>query len=135
MKPSYEDIHRVAATAGVQPLWFDQDGVPRFDEFDPDMLGVYDDFSILAAIQCQNCALSFWVGCGYMKYPLGPLVTNRILTIEQVVERFHYGDPPRHGCVGDTMSSITLELLEVWEKSRSTYGWMRRHDLEGGQVG
>jgi len=42
----------------------------------------------------------------------------------------HYGDPPRHGCVGDTMNCDDLEVLEVWH--RPAFGDFERHpELEG----
>lgn len=37
------------------------------------------------------------------------------LTLKETVESFHYGDPPSHGCVGDTMGAIEIKTLEVWD--------------------
>ena len=33
------------------------------------------------------------------------------------VAYFYYGDPPVHGCIGDTMGSIHLRVLEYWEQN------------------
>lgn len=35
-------------------------------------------------------------------------------TLEELVETWDFGDPPSHGCIGDTMGSIPLACLEAW---------------------
>ena len=34
------------------------------------------------------------------------------------IGHFSYGDPPIHGCIGDTMGSFELQVLEYWEQNR-----------------
>ena len=51
MLPDYSDI---LDAAGRQPDWWTHDGVPRFAPFTPPMLGVYDEFALLAEIACQS---------------------------------------------------------------------------------
>lgn len=41
--------------------------------------------------------------------------TYRTRTIEDVVNHWGYGDPPNHGCVGDTMTSIPSRSVQVWD--------------------
>jgi len=42
----------------------------------------------------------------------------------------HYGDPPQHGCVGDTMNSVPIRVIEFWHRNAQTYDWERRSELE-----
>jgi len=129
MLPDYFDIIKRAGT----PDWYDNHGVPRYGEFNPDMLGVYDKFAVLVRIACQACDQEFLVGCGYRDYEFrfsGDIHEN---SLEEITKNFHYGDPPRHGltCLaGDTMNCIDLVILEAWEKD-STWEWVRRTELEG----
>jgi hypothetical protein len=52
--PKYEDILALAERAGAgEPLWADENGVPRFAKFHPDLLGVYDRYAVLAG----NCSV------------------------------------------------------------------------------
>lgn len=40
----------------------------------------------------------------------------KTLTIKEVIDGWGYGDPPRHDCIGDTMSSIERETVEMWDR-------------------
>lgn len=40
----------------------------------------------------------------------------RTLTIDEYVKNWGFGDPPRHGCVGDTMRSMNIQILEAWDR-------------------
>lgn len=40
---------------------------------------------------------------------------TRTLTIDELVKNWGFGDPPNHGCVGDTMSCIERCSVEVWD--------------------
>jgi len=64
MFPKYEDILELADRAGVEPIWWDEDGVPRFSSFDPEMLGVYDRFAVLGELACAACGKCMQVGVG-----------------------------------------------------------------------
>ena len=141
MYPLYKDILRLAHAAGQEPQWWDQNGTPRFDEFAPDQQGVYDNFALLVEIECQSCAQRFLVAGGWTRYDLwanshgsGPAEN----TLEDLADRFHYGDAPHHdyvsknytgGCAGTTMNSIPRRIVEAWERKK--FDWERREDLEG----
>lgn len=47
---------------------------------------------------------------------------------------FHYGDPPIHNCIGDTMNSVPVRVREFWERnnylSRNASGLLRRPEHE-----
>ena len=52
MFPAYRDIRVLTAS---QPLWYDHHGVPRYEPFRPDMLGVQDVYASLIEIECASC--------------------------------------------------------------------------------
>lgn len=135
MLPGYDDIR---ALTDRDPDWFDGNGVPRYAPFEPPMLGVYDRTAILVRIECQACQQSFLVGEG--RHPMNDFVNGKRLhmDMETWVRRYHYGDPPIHGCVGDTMNSVPVEIVEAWEQ-RSDKGtpwpkWQRVPAVEGPAV-
>ena len=132
MRPSYADILlRIAEP----PLWHDRHGVPRYEPFAPQMLGVYDDFAILVEIKCQRCSRRFLVGGGWTRFDLfvDPIVERNLTSL---AASFDYGDPPRHDvgpmcrCAGETMSSDVVRIVEAWE--RVGLDWVRR-DLRCGE--
>lgn len=122
MHPKYEDILNLASQAGVEPVWWDENGVPRFRPFRPEDLGVYDYFAALGEIECsaQYCRRGFLVGVGLPKqtFTLTRFVTNSIDSVIDAIEC--YGDPPRHTtpdggtCAGETMVSDMVRIVGVW---------------------
>lgn len=133
MHRSYEDI---TSKLGP-PLWWDDNGVPRYEAFDPELLGVYDRLGLLLLIECQACEARFNVAialdgmaihCSNLMGEDGTL--NRKAAAEVGVYAFHYGDPPRHGgCVGETMQSTMKKVLQAWTKE-SMVTWARVPELE-----
>lgn len=126
MLPAYHDIRSRIADP---PTWHDRHGVPRYEPFHPSLLGVYDDFAILAEIACQWCGQRFLVGGGWTRFDVfaDPIVERNL---EALATSFDYGDPPRHNaeakgeCAGATMSSETVRVAEAWEKVG--FDWVRR---------
>jgi len=125
---TYDDI---LALTPVPPRWYAVDGVPRWCPFTPYETGIYNTEAALIHIACQNCHRGFVVGIGYERnfYAMNhwdrPLAVPDPMASE--IGSFHYGDPPRHDCVGDTMNVINLYVVEFW----------RRHDdayTDGGRV-
>lgn len=39
----------------------------------------------------------------------------------ELVEQWHYGDPPAHGCIGDTMNSVPEYEWKDFEEARNAY--------------
>lgn len=127
MLPDYNDIKsRISAP----PLWFDTYGVPRYDPFTPDHLGVYDVIAVLVEIECQSCGIKMLVGEGWPAYifPFGHEEPIHC-TLDGIVGKYHYGDPPNHGCIGDTMNCIDLRVLQAWEKEH-VHEWQRSPEHE-----
>lgn len=127
MLPDYNDITSRISEA---PTWYDGHGVPRYGSFDPKSLGVYDIIAVLVEIECQSCARKILVGEGWTDYSFvwgheEPVKWN----LDDVVERYHYGDPPCHGCVGDTMNCIDHRVIEAWDR-RLSHEWKRSPDHE-----
>lgn len=121
-----------------EPLWYDDNGVPRYEEFKPDMCGVYDDQVVLLEIGCQDCGRKFKVvNCWdklreifrdrinrHLANPIEPLPTK------VGPNYYHYGDPPNHGCVGDTMNSEPIRVLEFWHKENCYFVRIKEQEIE-----
>ena len=130
MLPSYSDITSRIAEG---PSWHDANGVPRYETFAPAMLGVYDDFAVLAEIACQACGRRSLVGAGWTRFDVfaDPIIER---TLADLVESFDYGDAPRHDykemgrCAGETMSSEMVRVVEAWEKV--ALEWLRVSEYE-----
>ena len=116
MNANYEDIiSRIAES----PRWYDANGTPRYDDFHPRYCpNIYSDQVILLRIACQACGEEFDVEmhAGFFE-ELNP-------------RKVHYGDPPRHDCMGDTMNCEDLEVLQVWQRVGFDE-WKRYPELEG----
>ena len=137
MLPYYSDIR---SRIKEEPLWVDDNGVPRYDKFNPDLVSsIYAEEAILLSIECQDCGQKFLVGMCWSQMnrifnPHSASFTERIK--EYLKERdkkdlwfpVHYGDPPSHGCVGDTMNCIDIAIMEFWLKEK--FEWKRYSNFE-----
>lgn len=118
MRENYDDIK---SKINESPKWYDANGTPRYAEFHPQLCpNIYADVVFLAKIACQNCGKQFDVEMHYDWFSAGRA---------RVPKKAHYGDPPCHGCIGDTMNCDDLEVLQVWQ--RIDHEWTRLPDLEG----
>jgi hypothetical protein len=125
MRRKYTDI---TSRITENPLWWDFYGVPRYEPFTYQMSSdVYADEVLLLKIACQACATEFNVEVSRCKYEKLPKLADNIKDV-------FYGDPPNTSCcqVGPTMSSISLYIIEFWE--RDNLKWRRRTDLENIQI-
>ncbi|OGC94127.1 MAG: hypothetical protein A2W25_12145 [candidate division Zixibacteria bacterium RBG_16_53_22] len=120
MHADYEDItSRVAES----PTWWDFNGTPRYGEFSPDLCpSIYTRQVFLLKIACQACKREFEV-------EMHVDLQDRLPVEKDTVQQLHYGDPPRHDCVGDSMNCIDLAVLQAWGKGRMG-GWKRNTALE-----
>lgn len=118
MKAYYQDI---LLRISEEPKWYDQNGVPRFDEFHPKYCpNIYTRQVFLLNIACQACSKEFRV----------EMHSNWWEPIEYPRE-LHYGDPPIHSCVGDSMNCEDLEILEAWSHPHGLSDWKRITEQEG----
>lgn len=154
MQPAYADItDRIADP----PDWFTVHGVPRWGEFHPGMLGVYDKIAGLFEIACQACDRTFLIGVGWSNFathqvevrldreqavprnvwlpledtawiPASHIGATRTVTINEILDRFSFGDPPTAGphrqCTGATMASDGPVLRQAWRNDPQR-GWER----------
>lgn len=124
MHSNYSDIRERILE---QPTWYDRNGCPRYGKFDPELCpNIYATVVVLLRIACQYCHAEFSV-----EMHTDPFTFIR--GDELTPKKWHYGDPPVHGCVGggDTMNCDDLEVLEVWLKPHPCENWIRLPALEG----
>jgi hypothetical protein len=127
--------------------WWDEDGCPRYNNFHPDMLAnIYAREAALLDIQCQACEKHFLVAMSqdypsigwepvdktiYERRPIPLEVACSFKVGPKMAERIdylHYGDPPIHGCVGDTMNCEDKRVVQFWRCDKGE--WERVPELE-----
>lgn len=146
VKNNYSDITDKLG----EPLWWDQNGVPRYDKFESHFqCGISIQAVALLKIYCQYCEKKFTVTSTfddnfvykfYLQKRIERIETlakeHRNILFHELIENirphtndilqpvrptfynigsFSYGDPPSHGCIGDTMGSIEQYVLQYWE--------------------
>lgn len=122
MRHDYPDL--VDLAHGAKSQWYDENGVPRYRPFEPELCpNIYADIRVLMLVRCQNCHQQFAVQMSADAFDSG--LRN------QPIRNWHYGDPPAHGCVGDTMNCEDVAILEVWWRGYPLHEWQRRRDEEG----
>ena len=118
MKENYEDIY---ALTDQEPLWYDQNGTPRFAKFEPKLCpNIYARHVFLILIGCQSCGKRFVV----------EMHTDFYTSTVKHPKHLHYGDPPIHGCVGDTMNCDDILIVEAWARNTETQEWERVPEWE-----
>lgn len=140
MLARYDDIRRRITD---EPEWFDKNGVPRYDSFRPDDTpNIYATEAALVEIQCQLCKRKALVAFDWCLSPFNfdrPSLQDKAraaLEEGKFYGAMHYGDPPIHGCTGDTMNSEGLRIVEFWRKGQKQrepdfFKWVRVPELEG----
>ena len=117
MKSNYADI---LALTIKEPVWYDENGTPRFVPFRPELCpSIYAGVIVLLRIVCQWCGEEFLVE-----------MHDSVFSPIKHPHKLHYGDPPIHNCVGDTMNCEDLAVMEVWYREH-VGDWIRRPELEG----
>lgn len=120
MRENYRDI---TSRIVEEPIWFDSNGTPRYDDFHPNMCpNIYSRTVVLAEIACQYCGRRFRVEMN------ADIFGDRN---QKPAKKWHYGDPPIHDCVGDTMNCEDLEILEFWDRNNDEMEWRRDNKFEG----
>ncbi len=126
MLADYQDIKSRIAE---EPLWYDSNGVPRYDYFSPDMCpNIYAREVILFLIECQYCGKRLHVEEHYSSWDTKSIKGRLLDWLDGEMWEVRYGDPPRHDCIGDTMSSDEIRILEYW--SRIDGDWVRESQWE-----
>ena len=116
MKESYDDIK---SRIPEEPSWYDENGTPRYGKFVVSRCpNIYSDYVGLFRISCQACGQMFDVQ-----------MSSGIFSTHTMPSKWHYGDPPIHGCVGDTMNCNDHEVTEFWVRTSGV--WERAARFEG----
>lgn len=91
------------------PLWWDENAVPRYEPFHPDMCSVYCKTVVLITVECQGCTQHF-----SMAFEI-----DKVTELDEIREDFSVNipdDPPRHNCPGDSSTGITVKLEQYWTR-------------------
>lgn len=134
MLARYEDIRK---RIKEEPKWFDSNGVPRYDDFHPDLSpNIYAEEVCLLKIKCQECQQEFLVEMNWSRMELVINEYSRPLSERIKDKSIHYGDPPRHreedsNCsAGDTMNCDDVEVVQFWKQEGKFLDWKRKKKLE-----
>jgi hypothetical protein len=117
----YDDIlSRIAE----EPIWFDENAVPRYCEFHPSKIASGDEVA-LVEVTCQSCGRLFRVAFAASapamhsqgEWPIGPI--GRAIREKSL----HYGDPPNVWCcpAGPTENSEPRKVVEYWRQGDPKY--------------
>jgi hypothetical protein len=130
MHACYEDILELAEQLGREPLWWDDNGVPRFAVHHPrHAADIYAEEAALVLICCQDCGRE-------LEVQMTRMLGRPLLSVLVAARTLHYGDPPSHAdtegtfCrAGCTMNCHDLRVLEFWRRD-TQLGWVRVSALE-----
>ena len=108
MHENYADIK---SRINEAPQWYDSNGTPRYAKFHPELCpNIYASRVGLFLITCQDCVEEFRVEM-HSNY-----FSDRVAVPPT---KWHYGDPPIHGCAGDSMNCDDRRVLEFWIKDEA----------------
>lgn len=126
MLNDYLDIRR---RIPEPPEWFDENGVPRYDEPHPSLCpNIYADEVVFFEIACQCCGARYVVERNWQRRDSSPSLTERVNQKD-----LHYGDPPCWACAaGSSMTSDSIRTLQFWTRLNSNHSdWALVPELEG----
>jgi hypothetical protein len=107
MKQKYSCIlSRIQET----PKWYDENGVPRYEEFNPySCADFYCKECALIRISCACCGTTFNVAVSSSLYDVANDLSKR--------STLSYGDPPNVECCEEGVSTVSNveKVLEFWK--------------------
>jgi hypothetical protein len=128
----FTDYRDITERITEPPKWWDENGVPRYAEFEPHLAAnIYAVEVALVEIACQACGKHFEVafsgqgGAGAGEN--GRSMANKIRGGEM-----EYGDPPDYGNCRDgaTMTCYNLRVIQYWIRPKGWGDWIRDPILE-----
>lgn len=148
MNSSFEDITKQLG----EPKWYDDLGYPRYCIFNPDKISnIYACCTALLTISCQGCGREFEVAVNYTDHNFYRCFGEKMravagtdnfqinkfivpflntLTPEDFANAFHYGDPPNHGCIGDSMNVFDLRINQFWLRLKLDWKRYKQFEIE-----
>jgi hypothetical protein len=121
----FNDYSDIRDRIAEPPKWWDERGVPRYDDFTPRQVAdVYTQEAALVEIACSACHRLLHVSFSNIdEEPLkkyGTPLADRIREGEIV-----YGDPPWHlRCPdGPSMTCYELRVLQYWIRGHNSGAW------------
>lgn len=115
MRQDYSDI---LTRILEPPSWYDENGTPRYGLFSPDLCpNIYADQVILLKICCQSCHKEFLVEMNQKELDIFSILRGIEYKPWDLKSLPHYGDPPIHGCVGDTMNCEDIEIIKLYQRT------------------
>jgi hypothetical protein len=130
----FNDYSDITERIAEPPKWWDEQGVPRYAEFDPyRVANIYAQETALVEIACSACWRRFEVA---FSVP-GPGLEETIgscSTLREAIEKgeIHYCDPPNYGNCrrGASMTCYDLRVLQYWSRANEKRSWVRNERLE-----
>jgi hypothetical protein len=126
-----ENYNRILLLSGQPVNWYDEYGLPRFEDFSPySCANIHLQEAVLAEISCQGCSQLFKVAIS-----LGAIERfegNKPLCELILSKQLHYGNPPNIGCceVGPTINSKLRRVFEYWSFDKKDWEWCRNSFFE-----
>ena len=123
----YRHYGDILALTDRKPLWWDEHGVPRFQEFDPEKhTDVYASEAALVLVECQSCGEQFKMLFSDEESPKG--IRDRIKEDKEL----RASDPPNSGCceAGPSMTCWQIRVLQFWAFKEQGFGWKRYPKFE-----
>jgi len=136
MRAAYNDIRDKIKG---DPLWYDENGTPRYIKFHPDLSpNIYAEEIVLLEIACQYCHQKFLVEMNFCRFDL--VFNKDKKSFQELVASFikdgsyipfHYGDPPRHKCAGggETMNCDDLRIKEFWVRKQCKWARIKKYEI------
>jgi len=135
----YDDLR---ALTDKEPIWFDEQGVPRWCEFHPSKANnPYADEVALLEIECQECRRRYKVAVSWslafaMIENAGKAGAATFDQLKANRPSLHphnlcWGDPPCWECsAGYCMSCFERRVLEFWQRGEGVREWKRLPECE-----
>jgi hypothetical protein len=127
----FQDYSDITDRIAEPPKWWDENGVPRYVEFDPHQAAnIYAVEVVLLDIACFMCLRRFQVALsgqgGAHPNEKGISLADQIRSGE-----IDYCDPPNYGNCRDGAATgcINLAVLQYWRRE-SICDWQRNASLE-----
>lgn len=131
MHISYEDI---LALHPEPPLWWDENAVPRYCEFEPSkVVNIFANEVALIQVLCRHCAKPFTVAITSERMPKVLVPEYETIREDIIFRQLHYGHPPNVGCCpeGPTLTSIPMKVFQYWHRDVHRENiWKRDYSLE-----